>query len=127
MECTYQEGVSLLRKWMYEETELHCWFWAPDNDVKKEAAHIWRLNGKCTIAEVSDKLVLDFSKGMPAAFETGITFEARLQSFDGFTFETPADSARWKDTDFSAYASWLTAELPGDVILILAERVDKPD
>ena len=115
MDCSHEEGLSLLRKWLKESTPLYCSLW-PLAETKYPSP--WRLTGDCWIFEANDKLVLGFS-GEAA-------FEVQLCELGLMKFETPADAMNAGGLDLTMYAAWLSIELPAGLILILAEKA-KPN
>jgi hypothetical protein len=111
MICSFDEGISLLKKWQQEDTPLQCVFHLKGVPVESIP---WVVRGMCWVQEVSYRLRVRFSDA--AAFDALITPNIR------FNFETPADTAGLPAVDLTMYTSWLTVDLSIGVILMLAEK-----
>ena len=111
MICSKEEGISLLRKWTEESTDLRCVLLQTDETGWQSAP--WVVHGKCRVHEVSNKLVV--------AFTEESAFRVLLSAISSFSFSTPRDVGLSEENE-SAYESWLTMHLPHNHLLMLAEK-----
>jgi len=109
MICSFEEGITLLRKWEEEETDLRCVFWRLGATVTSMP---WIMRGKCWVHEASTKLVLALSEES--------SFDVLLSSIVRFEFGTPLDLKTLSPE--SDYLSWLSIYLGADLILMVGER-----
>ncbi len=113
MHCSKDEGISLLRKWQAEVTELSCALLESGSSLAKVP---WVVRGKCWVhgvADDGDKLVV--------AFSDEATLTVLLRSVSKFEFGTPLD-LKSASAESVGHGSWLTVFLPGNLFLILGER-----